>query len=130
MMNNKSNLFIVAYNWYEDYSPKIVKSPKSMTDAAFDKLCRSLLNDSTNMAIKEAKKIHSCVGFHEIIDALIELLQNNGFKVLNLHSFGLWGTCIINKKNDFKNIRGFSKDYKEKVLAYNIAIQEKHNIIK
>lgn len=123
---NKSDLFIVSYSWYEDYSPTIVKSPEPMTDASFDKACRSLLDGAIELSIKESRKNHhSWVGFHEIIDALIKLLEKNGFKVIKLHSFGLWGSCIIDKKTDFKNIRGFSKECKEKVLSYNNTIKEK-----
>jgi hypothetical protein len=126
MKSDKSDLFIVVYSWYEDYSPTIMRSPKPMTYQSFDRICRSLLNDATDLAIKNGKnKFH--IGFHEIIEALIKLLEKRGFVILSLHSFGLWGTCIINKKKDFQAKKGFSKLSQEKILKYNSMLEEKCN---
>ena len=120
MKKNESDLFMVTYSWYEDFTPTIVKSPEPMTNSAFNKLCRSLLNHAADVAIKEAgKNDYSWVGFHDIIDSLVELLQNKGFEVLKLHSFGLWGSNIINKEDDFENCKGFSKACQKRIMTHN-----------
>ena len=124
----KHDLFIVSYSWYEDYDPTVVKSPKPITEAEFQKICRSLLTEAAEVAIQKenSKDFVSWVGVHEVENELIGLLvKKKGWEIMSLPSFCLWGSNIIEREGDLGETNLFSEKAKQALFAHNKKVEER-----
>ena len=114
-----NKLFEVSYSWYEEYCPTLFLGPENITEEEFSNLCKCLLPVAARNAVL---KTDSWVGWHEIVDALIEMLEERNFIKIVPKKFDCWGTSIIRKKD----LTEYGETSLE-ILAEALDLIEKHN---
>lgn len=74
------NFFVLAWSHWEDYVPYFFSGP-DMSEEEFRQLCNSLAPQAGRNVILEEKnrKFTSYIGWHEVVGAIIPLLEAKGF---------------------------------------------------
>lgn len=96
-------LYELSYSWYEDYSPILLVSETEYTLEEWERLCDSLLDEATELAIKtetdgsDKEWGPSWVGWLDIVNAMAVILQKHGFSRVHTISKDYWGGSIIDE---------------------------------
>ena len=109
-------VYIISYAWYEDYVPKIVVGPKHCN---WDDYCKSLTDEGAERAMKKANDEtygKEFVGVMEVMEGVLELLKEVGYRELKPTESQFFGSCII-KGND--EAPGCSERVRAKIVAHN-----------
>ena len=113
-------LYLVSYSWYEDYSPVIVEGDEVEDWQAF---CNSLIEIAGNRLVD--KKSSGWIGWDGIVDELVALLGERGYKVLKPPQANYWGSIIIGDKTDqsegYYKLLGSSQ---ERIVEHNRLIRQ------
>lgn len=91
-------LYLLSYSWYEDYSPRFLEGPVVWDWSDY---CDSLLPDAINRALtpKEDREL-GWIGWDEIIEAMVEILVENGYRLIKPEEKVYWGSNIIRDASD------------------------------
>lgn len=90
------NFFVLAWAHWEDYVPYFFSGP-DMTEEEFEKLCVSLAPQAgRNVIAEEKNREYTCyIGWHEVVTAIIPLLEEKGFTHLKPKRAVFSGSGII-----------------------------------
>ncbi len=120
----EDKVFVLAYSWYEEYNPYYFIGSDLNSEEAFSKLCDSLIDQAVQNAITTELSNPdggSWVGWHDIVRALIPLLEIQGYKHFEPKIKVLWGSGIVDSERDAK---GLSKESAEALIKYNLEKKE------
>lgn len=108
-------IYLVSYSWYETYSPTILEGPEVPDWKAY---CLRFLDIAAQRAV--ATNVDTYVGWQEIAECLVELLEAAGYKKLKPPEFTLWGGYVRDKPDDHE--RTLNSASSSLVKAHNNAI--------
>jgi hypothetical protein len=93
------------YEWQEHY---FISAPKGMTPDDFKKLCESLLPQAGyHAALKRSSpNVGGWISWRDVMEALVSLLEKQGYQQIELGSYNISGGIIINPADNVK--LGFS----------------------
>lgn len=81
--------YLVSYSWYEDYEPTLLHGPKVKD---WEKFCDDLMPEAVERTLQKTKET---IGWPEIIETLIEILQTKGYIKVKPEEACYWGSTII-----------------------------------
>lgn len=118
-------IYLVTYNWYEDHKPTLVEGPEVDDWQAY---CNSFLEEATERAIKIEEVEMSWVGWPEIVEQVIEILKEKGYKVVKPTEATYWGASIIHYKDEEAHYHNngveLSEAAENKVIAHNEKVSD------
>lgn len=88
-----SKVFILAYTDYETYVPFLLYGPENVTEEEFKALCDSLLEEAGYNSLKE----ESWIGWNNVVESLIPLLEKQGYRRFNPPKVSYFGPGIIDE---------------------------------
>lgn len=88
-------LYLISYSWYEDYSPTLVEGPQVSDWKAF---CDDILPLAARLALWIEPE--SYVGWRSIKEAMVAILKDRGYAVVEPDEFRYWGSNIINDPDE------------------------------
>lgn len=122
--SNNLDIFILSWSSHEDYIPLHFMGPASCSEKDFEKVCDILLDQAAFEAISNSKKEEypSYIGWREIVEAFIPLLEIQGFKHFLPKEKKYYGHIIIDNDYDAAQL---SSDARKAVLSYNQELHKK-----
>lgn len=112
--------YVVADNGYEHYNPRIVLGPEQPDWEAY---CQSLMDEAVLRQIDTMKEDGWNVWPEDVIERLIEILEENGYKRVKFPSTSFFVSCI-NSKDRWKDNLFVSDEVAEKVVSFNQKSEE------
>jgi len=117
-------LYQLSYSWHETYSPRLLEGPVQYNWSDY---CDSLLPEAVKRALtpKDDREL-SWIGWDEIVDGMVEVLQEKGYKLVKPEEKTYWGSCIIMETADSRS----KEDWLvlDAVKEHNKALNDKNNI--
>lgn len=128
-------VFVLSCSYHDEYGAHVLGGPSSATPESFQRLCDSLLPAAVERAVAtaEAKPIgwRSWIGWSEITEAMVPLLAEHGFALLERIEHGYFGPGIIrDESDDNDNDRGSLLDAAtlRRVSEYNAALEREDEV--
>jgi hypothetical protein len=123
MTNNIFDLVYSDYDWQEHY---FFDGPDGATLEDFEKLCNQLMPKAGYRAAlkKSAPKEGGWICWSDVVEALISLLERQGYQRVYIDSHHIDGGTIIgfNEDDDIEESLGFSAKI---ILNYNRKLEKK-----
>lgn len=112
------DLFVLAYSWYEEYTPYYFWGSEWCSEEQFQQICDGLIDQATFDAIKAESNAEygGWIGWHDIVTALIPLLEKEGFTPFQPKIKVIKGSNIIDEPRDAKIL---GSDAAAAVIKYN-----------
>jgi hypothetical protein len=116
-----SKLFVLGYSYYEEYVPYFLHGPEDVTQEEFKALCDSLLEEAGYRAVANADD--SWVGWQQVVESLIPLLEQQGYQRFEPVENIYWGPGIIDE-HDYNEL-SLLKSSQSKIIEFNKEIHDK-----
>ncbi len=90
--------FILSHSYYDEYRPHYFLGPDDISQEDFKNLCDSLLDQAAHKSVILSRNKEHChrVGWEEIIENLIPLLENCGYQLYKPEEINFFGSIIEN----------------------------------
>lgn len=105
-----NNIFDLVYSDYDLDQHNFVQAPTDTTVEEFQKLCDSLMPKAGYRAAlkKSSPKIGGWIYWSDVVEALVSLLEQQGYQRITLGSYILNGGVIVRPENSEDNKLGYS----------------------
>lgn len=100
------NLFVLSYSHYEETANYYLEGPEGISQKDFQNICDNLLDDAAFQAVLQNSldQYLPPVGWPDIVEILVPLLEKQGFKLFKPKMVDYWGSGIIQTKEDAKKL--------------------------
>jgi len=123
MSDNIFDLVYADYDWREHY---FFDGPEGATLEDFEKLCNQLLPQAGYRAAlkKSSPKKEGWIYWVDVVEALVSLLEEQGYQRIDIDSYHMEGGYIIGLNDDESDFRlGFAAPI---ITSHNLKLEKKY----